>query len=159
MGLRMPGGPARSTPCARPPTASSMVPSSSMSGWVPTSPRTTAGRVWTSSASASGSVTDRCHRSWLRSGESYAGVAPGWAGSDQTAVPLDWGRLEHQGPVRWYGAMVIGGTGGCTLDVEGGVGVDGKPPQASVLEPDQRIVCLLPVDAVPDGRCPGENLP
>ena len=99
------------------------------------------------------------HRSWLRSGESYAGVAPGWAGSDQTAVPLDWGRLEHQGPVRWYGAMVIGGTGGCTLDVEGGVGVDGKPPQASVLESGQRIVCLLPVDAVPDGRCPGENLP
>ena len=71
---------------------------------------------------------------------------------------MDWGRLEHQGPVPWYVARVIGGTGGCTLTVDSAAGVDGKPPQASVMEENQRIVRLLPLDAVPDGRCPGERL-
>ena len=104
---------------------------------------------------------DPIYRTWLRSGEAYEGVAPGYCpggGCNDTAVPMDWGRLEHQGPVRWYGAMVIGGTGGCTLAVDGGTDIDGKPPQASVMEQNQRIVCLLPLNAVPDGRCPGETL-
>ena len=72
---------------------------------------------------------------------------------------MDWGGLEHQGQLRWYGAGTLGGTGGCILDIEGGTGLDGKPPQGSVMLPTQRIVCLLPTDVGPDGRCPGENLP
>ncbi len=68
-------------------------------------------------------------------------------------------RVWQQGQLRWYGAMTLGGTGGCILDIEGGTGLDGKPPQGSVMLPTQRIICLLPVDAGPDGRCPGENLP
>ena len=98
--------------------------------------------------------------SWLRTGESYEGVAPGYCsggGCDRTRVPMDWGRLEHQGPLAWYGAIVVGGTGGCTLAVDR---AGGRPDaQGSVLEERQRIVCLLPTDVGPDGRCPGENLP
>ncbi len=100
--------------------------------------------------------------SWLVTGESYEGVAPGWCsggGCNQSQVPMDWARLEHQGPLSWYGAIVPGGTGGCTLAVDGGTDVDGKPPQGSVMEQNQRIVCLLPMRVGPDGRCPGENLP
>ena len=72
---------------------------------------------------------------------------------------MDWGALEHQGQVRWYGAGTLGGTGGCILDIEGGTALDNKPPQGSVMLPTQRIVCLLPTDVGPDGKCPGENLP
>ena len=110
-------------------------------------------RIW--------NLFDPIYRAWLRTGEAYEGLAPGYCpdgGCDTSAVPMDWGRLEHQGPVRWYGAMVIGGTGGCTLAVDARTDVDGKPPQASVMEQNQRIVCLLPLNAVPDGRCPGESL-
>ena len=101
--------------------------------------------------------------SWLLTGESYEGVAPGWCsggGCDSSQVPMDWGRLEHQGPLAWYGATVPGGTGGCMLSVDRAGGVaPGENPQGSVLEEPQRITCLLPIDAGPDGRCPGENLP
>ena len=89
-----------------------------------------------------------CRRGWCAGGT-----------CDGTQPPMDWGRLEHQGPLAWYGAMVPGGTGGCTLDIEGGTGVDGTFPQGSVMEENQRVVCLLPTDIGPDGRCPGENLP
>ena len=99
--------------------------------------------------------------SWLVAGESYEGVSPGFCSGgicDESQVPLDWGRMEHQGPLSWYGAMIPGGTGGCTLAVDGGTDVDGKPPQGSVMEQNQRVVCLLPLGAGPDGRCPGVNL-
>jgi hypothetical protein len=93
--------------------------------------------------------------SWLRSGESYEGVAPGCNGCDGGNVPMDWGRLEHQGPLSWYGAIVAGGTGGCFLAVDRPGGHDA---QGTVMDQQQRIVCLLPTDVGPDGRCPGENL-
>ena len=101
--------------------------------------------------------------SWLASGEAYAGAAPGGClspfGCDPALSPLDQGSMEHHGQLRSFGAMVIGGTGGCTLDIRGGLPVDGKPPQGFVMHPEQRILCLLSTDARPDGRCPGQNLP
>ena len=109
-----------------------------------------------------GSWSNAQRSSWLRSGEAFEGVAPGWCAGgtcDPALAPMDWGGLEHQGQLRWYGAGTLGGTGGCILDIEGGTGLDGKPPQGSVMLPTQRIVCLLPTDVGPDGRCPGENLP
>ena len=110
-----------------------------------------------------GSWSNSQNSSWLLSGEAFEGVAPAWCAGDTTCdptqAPMDWGRLEHQGQLRWYGAGTLGGTGGCILDIEGGTALDGKPPQGSVMLPTQRIVCLLPTDAGPDGRCPGENLP
>lgn len=100
--------------------------------------------------------------SWLVTGEAYEGLSPGGCavgGCNESQVPLDWGRLEHQGPLSWYGAIVPGGTGGCMLAVDRAGGVpSGVSPEGSVLEEPQRIVCLLPLDVVPDGRCPGENL-
>lgn len=96
--------------------------------------------------------------SWLRSGEAFEGLSPGWcAGSDScddAAAPMDWGRLEHQGQLRWYGAISPGGTGGCALAIGGEIDREG-----SVMETDQQIICLLPIDSIPDGKCPGENLP
>ena len=111
-----------------------------------------------------GSWSNSQRSSWLRSGEAFEGVSPGWcAGADPPCdarnAPMDWGGLEHQGQVRWYGAGTLGGTGGCILDIEGGTALDNKPPQGSVMLPTQRIVCLLPTDVGPDGKCPGENLP
>ena len=100
--------------------------------------------------------------SWLATAEAFEGLAPGWCVGgtcDQTQPPMDYGRLEHQGQLRWYGAMVPGGTGGCTVNHRTGAPVQGKPPQGTVIAEDQQILCLLPLDAGPDGRCPGENLP
>ncbi len=103
--------------------------------------------------------------SWLATAEAFEGLAPGWCsgpsagGCDVTQVPMDYGRLEHQGQLSWYGAMVPGGTGGCTVNHRTGTGVQGKPPEGSVIAEDQQIFCLLPLDVGPDGRCPGENLP
>ena len=100
--------------------------------------------------------------SWLATAEAFEGLAPGWCAGgtcDQTQPPMDYGRLEHQGQLRWYGAMVPGGTGGCTVNHRTGAPVQGKPPQGTVIAEDQQILCLLPLDAGPDGRCPGENLP
>ena len=100
--------------------------------------------------------------SWLATAEAFEGLAPGWCAGgtcDQTQPPMDYGRLEHQGQLRWYGGMVPGGTGGCTVNHRNGTAVQGKPPQGTVIAEDQQILCLLPLDAGPDGRCPGENLP
>ena len=100
--------------------------------------------------------------SWLRSGEAYEGVSPGWLCEtcDTTSAPMDWGGLEHQGSLSWHGASTIGGTGGCILYFEGGAPTDTRGlTQGSVMVPTQRIICLLPVDVGPDGRCPGETLP
>ena len=99
--------------------------------------------------------------SWLVTGEAYEGLSPGGCaggGCNESQVPLDWGRLEHQGPLSWYGAIVPGGTGGCMLAVDRAGVPPGVSPEGAVLEEPQRIVCLLPVNAVPDGRGPGENL-
>lgn len=99
--------------------------------------------------------------SWLITGESYEGLAPGGcvSGCDSSLAPMDFGRLEHQGPLAWYGAIIPGGTGGCLLAVDRAGVPPGENPQGSVMETPQRILCLLPIDVVPDGRCPGENLP
>ena len=95
--------------------------------------------------------------SWLRTGEAWLGVAPGWLGTGAVgSEPLDYGWLEHQGQLRWYGAMVPGGTGGCTLLVDQRAYPD---VEGRVTESNQQILCLLPVDVGPDGKCPGENLP
>ncbi len=119
-------------------------------------------RIWNGYGGWSSGTAGR-GSSWLVTGEAYEGVAPGWCsggGCDTSQVPMDWGRLEHQGPLSWYGAIVAGGTGGCILSVDrvGGVPL-GVSPEGSVIEEHQRIVCLLPTDAIPDGKCPGENLP
>ena len=71
---------------------------------------------------------------------------------------MDFGRLEHQGPLAWYGGIIPGGEGGCMLAVDRAGVLSGENPQGSVMETPQRILCLLPARAVPDGRCPGENL-
>ena len=101
--------------------------------------------------------------SWLTSGEAYEGIPPGGCaagGCDGSQMPLDYGRLQHQGPLSWYGGIVPGGTGGCMLAVDRAGPVRfGENPQGTVLEEHQRVLCLLPTDAVPDGRCPGESLP
>lgn len=129
--------------------------------------------------------------SWVRTGESYGGAPPGGCphdGCDPALAPVDAARLEYQGPLRSYGAMVIGGTGGCTLTLAGHTGNRLDPVVPSVVQPggsaeradadvpaaadrsvglrvrravsseDQQILCLLPLDAGPEGRCPGENL-
>ena len=98
---------------------------------------------------------------WLRTGEAYQGVPPGWAGCDgcdSTDAPMDWGRLEHQGQVRWYGAMVVGGTGGCTLLVNGRALDRSIQPQGAVMATGQTVMCLLPTTATIRGACPGESL-
>ena len=90
--------------------------------------------------------------SWLRSGETYGGAAPGGcpdAGCDPNLAPVDAARLEHQGPLRSFGAMIIGGTGGCTLTLNGGT--DAQP---SVVEAGSRVVCLLPANRAPLAVCP-----
>ena len=48
---------------------------------------------------------------------------------------MDWGWLEHEGPLAWYAAIVVGGTGGCVLAVDrpGGL-ASGDNPQGSVME-------------------------
>ena len=75
-----------------------------------------------------------------------------------TDAPMDWGRLEHQGQVRWYGAMVVGGTGGCTLLVDGRALDRGIQPQGTVMAAGQTVMCLLPTTATIRGACAGESL-
>ena len=61
--------------------------------------------------------------SWLLSGEAFEGASPAWCAGgrcDPAQAPMDWGRLEHQGQLRWYEAGTLGGTGGCILDIKGG---------------------------------------
>lgn len=101
--------------------------------------------------------------SWLTTGEGYEGIPPGGCavgGCDSSNMPLDYGRLTHQGPLSWYGGIVPGGTGGCLLAVDrAGPVLPGENPQGTVLEENQRILCLLPVNAFPEGACPGEAIP
>ena len=66
---------------------------------------------------------------------------------------MDWGRLEHQGQVRWYGAMVVGGTGGCTLLVDGRALDRGIQPQGTVMAAGRTVMCLLPTTATIRGAC------
>ena len=49
----------------------------------------------------------------LQSTEWYAGVPPGVVRSSGTLT--ERASLEHDGPVRWFGAGAMGGTGGCVL--------------------------------------------
>ncbi|MDE2905939.1 MAG: hypothetical protein OXQ28_07625 [Acidobacteriota bacterium] len=91
--------------------------------------------------------------------EAYAGLAPGWAGTDEDAAPADAAWIRYDGPVRFFGAMSIGGTGGCTLAPAPALpdGGDQYHIIRNVLESDQSVVCLLPVDsaiAKPTGACP-----
>ncbi len=97
--------------------------------------------------------------------EAYAGVAPGYSeDADPALAPADVAFIRHDGPVRFFGAMGLGGTAGCTLapSPSGSSGAD-RGEMVSVLghvllhAPWQEIVCVLPVDsqiAAPDGSCP-----
>ena len=97
--------------------------------------------------------------------EAYAGVAAGYSpDADPALAPADVAFIRHDGPVRFFGAMGLGGSGGCTLapSPSGSSGSE-RGANAAVLghvllhAPWQRIVCILPVDsqiAAPDGSCP-----
>ena len=95
----------------------------------------------------------------LSSSETYAGVAPGFCAT--CGVPtLDEGTIEYEGPIRFFGAMGIGGTGGCVLVLPTGPldAVDASQPghATDVMSPDQSLVCMLPTASVrePQGTCP-----
>ena len=95
----------------------------------------------------------------IQSEEAYAGLAPGWGGTDAADAPADAAWIRHDGPVRFFGAMALGGTGGCTLAPAPALpdGGDQYSIIRNVLESDQSIVCLLPLDsaiAEPTGACP-----
>ena len=98
----------------------------------------------------------------IQSEEAYAGVAPGFSatpGADPDAAPADVAHIVYDGPVRFFGAMGLAGSGGCALGPSPPSGHDGGDHDVirSVLDPDQHIVCLLPVDnpiLQPTGLCP-----
>ena len=95
----------------------------------------------------------------LVAGEVLEGPSSGWcSGGEQNCdppnAPVDRGEISHSGPVRFFGSMVIGGTGGCTLSNE-----DTARRFSSVLDGGQRVLCLLPTGVDPSGKCPGPGIP
>ena len=98
----------------------------------------------------------------IQSEEAYAGVAPGFSatpGADPDEAPADVAHIVYDGPVRFFGAMGLAGSGGCALGPSPPSGHDGGNHHVirSVMDPDQHIVCLLPLDnpiLQPTGLCP-----
>ena len=101
-------------------------------------------------------------RARLQSEEAYTGVSSGFCpGGGCGSAPLDWGKISYDGPIRFFGAGGIGGTGGCALHLPTGPfdAIDAMVPGQAmdVMAPEQSLVCLLPVDsaiAQPTGSCP-----
>ncbi|MDE2904649.1 MAG: hypothetical protein OXQ28_01045 [Acidobacteriota bacterium] len=99
----------------------------------------------------------------IGSQEAYAGLAPGWGGTDAAQAPADAAWISYDGPVRFFGAMGLGGTGGCTLAPAPSLpdGGDQYHIIRNVLDTQQSIVCLLPLDsaiAKPTGACPNPSV-
>ena len=98
----------------------------------------------------------------LQSEEVYEGVAPGFCPLGGCGTPpLDWGKIEYDGPIRFFGAGGIGGEGGCVLklptDPFDQLKVHRSDNDANVLSEGQSLVCLLPLDnhaVKPTGSCP-----
>ena len=99
----------------------------------------------------------------IQTSERYAGVAPDFEG-DADGAPTDQGNIHRTGPIRFFGAMVPGGTGGCTLAPASRELSDVRhvvSPQIGGGANPQSIICLLPLDseiAAPSGLCPGPGL-
>ena len=100
--------------------------------------------------------------------EAYAGIAPGFFSGDgpkdMSQAPADRAHITYDGPLRFFGAIEIGFSGGCTVTP-----VAPGPPLRetsydilrSVMDPEQRVVCLLPVEShavQPTGACPNPTL-
>ena len=99
----------------------------------------------------------------IGSEEAYAGLAPGWAGTDQDAAPADAAWIQYDGPVRFFGAMGLSGSGGCTLGPAPSLPDDGDQYHIirSILDPQQHVVCILPTDSAilqPTGACPNPSV-
>ena len=98
----------------------------------------------------------------LSSSESYEGVAPGFCTQGGCGPPpMDWGRVDYEGPIRFFGGGGVGGKGGCVLGLPRGPldTIDIMEPGGGtdVMSPDQTIFCMLPTDAAiakPSGTCP-----
>ena len=50
----------------------------------------------------------------LQTEEALAGLSSGYGGASVAGAPADVAWVSHHGPIRWFGAMIIG-NGGCTL--------------------------------------------
>ena len=104
----------------------------------------------------------------LESQEAYAGVAPGFFSGDgphdMSQAPADRAHITYDGPIRFFGAIEIGATGGCTVTPV----APGPPAREtsydilrSVMDPEQRVICMLPVNnhlVKPTGACPNPTL-
>ena len=104
----------------------------------------------------------------LESQEAYAGVAPGFfAGpgpKDMSQAPADRAHISYDGPIRFFGAVEIGASGGCTVTPiapEAPMRETAYDILRSVMDPEQRVVCMLPVNShlvKPTGACPNPTL-
>ena len=92
----------------------------------------------------------------------YEGIAPGFCPQGGCGdPPLDLGKIEYDGPIRFFGAGGIGGEGGCVLklptDPFDQLDAHLINNDANVLSEGQSLVCLLPLDnhaVKPTGSCP-----
>ena len=104
--------------------------------------------------------------------EAYAGIAPGFSpgdgpDDDESDAPADRAHITYDGPIRFFGAIELGATGGCTVTPvapeEPADRETSYDDLRSVMDPEQRVLCMLPLKgnqwgANPTGACPNPTL-